>query len=82
MKEKSKARDKIRELDDAKENLSSSLMGAKEESRKFTSRIDEIDMKLEKVEKEYEQADGLLDELRLNLQTFRLHARQVGLGRL
>jgi chromosome segregation protein len=71
-KEKEAVQTKIKELEANKEKLSSTLLNAKGEAKKYTSQIDEIDGKLRVLEGEYEQADILLDELRLNLQTLRL----------
>jgi len=71
-REKEEAQKKIGELEKAKEDLSRALLDAKGETQKFTSQIDGIDGQLAVLEKEYEQTDGLLDELRLNLQTFQL----------
>jgi len=63
---------RIEELEKAKKELSSSLLNAKEDAKKFTSQIDGIDNQLRTIETEYERTDGVLDELRLNLQTVRL----------
>jgi len=71
-REKEEAQRKIGELEKAKDDLSRSLLDAKGEAQKFTSQIDGIDGQLANLEKEYEQTDSLLDELRLNLQTFQL----------
>lgn len=71
-KEKEAVQTKIRELEANKDKLSSTLLNAKGEAKRYTSQIDEIDGKLRVLEGEYEQADSLLDELRLNLQTLRL----------
>ncbi len=71
-KEKESVQIRIREFEADKEKLSSTLLNAKGEARKYTSQIDEIDSRLRVLEEEYEQADRLLDELRLNLQTLRL----------
>ena len=73
---KRETQEKIKELEDAKENLSSSLLNAREGSSRFTSQIDEIDKRLAEVESEFEQTDRLLDEARLNLQTFRLQVNR------
>ncbi|MCW4021003.1 MAG: hypothetical protein NWF14_07245, partial [Candidatus Bathyarchaeota archaeon] len=72
VKEKEGLQEKFEELEKTKEELSGSLLNVKGESEKFTSQIDEIDDRLRAFEEEYEQADALSDELRLNLQTFRL----------
>jgi len=74
--EKEAIQNKIKELEANKNQLSNSLLNIKGESKKYTSQIDEIDSKLHVLEEEYEQADRLLDELRLNLQTLNLLARR------
>ncbi len=70
--EKEATQAKIKELEEGKEKLSSTLLNARGEAKKYTSQIDEIDGQLRVLEGEYEQADSLLDELRLNFQTLRL----------
>jgi chromosome segregation protein len=73
IKEKGQVVEKIEELKKNKQDLSSSLLNAKGEAKKFASQIDDIDSGLRILEKEYEQTDKVIDELRLNLQTFGLH---------
>jgi len=75
-KQKEEAQKKIAELEKAKEDLSHTLLNAKGEAQKFTSQIDDIDSQLGVLEREYEQTDKLLDELRLNLQTFDLQVNR------
>jgi chromosome segregation protein len=77
IKEKEESQEKIEELEKAKQDLSNSLLDAKGESKKFTSQIDDIDNQLQILEREYEQTDRLLDELRLNLQTFQLQRSRL-----
>jgi chromosome segregation protein len=71
-KEKETVNIKIKELEDAKEDLSRSLLGSKEESKKFTAQIDNLDGQLRQIETEYEENDRMLDELKLNHQTLDL----------
>jgi len=63
---------RIGDLEKTKLGLSSALLNAKEEARGFTAQVDKMDEQLQVLEEEYAQADKLLDELRLNLQTFQL----------
>jgi chromosome segregation protein len=71
-KEKEAVNIKIKETENAKEDLSRSLLGSKEEAKKFTTQIDNIDGQLRQIETEYEENDRLLDELKLNHQTLDL----------
>ncbi len=75
-KQKEEVQKRIAELEKVKEDLSRTLLDTKGETQKFTSQIDDIDGQLGVLEKEYEQTDKLLDELRLNLQTFDLQVNR------
>ena len=66
----------LSELEKAKEELSRSVLTAREESKKFTSQIDEIDKKLNRLDAEYERSDRLFNELQLSLQTYQLKLDQ------
>lgn len=67
------------ELEKSKEDLSRSVLTAREESKKFTSQIDYIDKRLHRYDQEYERADQLFNKLQLNLQTFQLQMDQRNL---
>ena len=56
--------------------LSVVVLSAREESKKFTSQIDVIDAELRLLDSEYEQADRLLNQLQLGLQTSDLRLQQ------
>jgi chromosome segregation protein len=65
--------------------LSKTVFSAREEAKKFTAQIDEVDKKLRNLDSEYEQADHLLNQLQLNIQTsllqfeqYRTQLRQIG----
>ena len=64
------------ELEKSRIELSRSVLSAREESKKFTSKIDEIDNELRKIDPEYEQAERLLNGLQLNIQTSLLQLEQ------
>ncbi len=72
LREKENVQMEIERLEEEKQILSTSLLNVKEEGKKFTSQIDEIDGHLKILDKEYEETDRLIDELRLNLQTLNL----------
>jgi chromosome segregation protein len=56
--------------------LSKSVFSAREETKKFTSQIDDIDKELRKLDPEYEQVDRLVNQLQLNVQTSLLQLDQ------
>jgi chromosome segregation protein len=56
-------------LEKSRLELSKSVFSAREESKKFTSQIDDIDKDLRKLDAEYEQQDRLLNGLQLSIQT-------------
>lgn len=56
--------------------LSKAITTAREESKKFTTQIDSIDTKLRNLDKEYEDTESLLNELKLSVQTNKLHFKQ------
>ncbi|MCL1971352.1 MAG: chromosome segregation protein SMC [Candidatus Bathyarchaeota archaeon] len=57
------------ELEKSRVELSNTVFSAREESKKFTSQIDNIDDELSLLDKEYEEADTLLNQLTLTSQT-------------
>ena len=64
------------ELEKTREELSRSVLTAREESKKFTSQIDDVDKKLNRLDAEYERSDQLFNELQLKLQTYQLQLDQ------
>jgi len=64
------------EFEKTKEELSHTVLTAREESKVFTSQIDEIDKKLQRLDAEYERSDQLFNELQLSLQTSQLQLDQ------
>jgi chromosome segregation protein len=57
--------------------LSKAVFSAREESKKFTSQIDAIDSELRLLDFEYEQADKLLNQLRLSIETSQFRLQQL-----
>jgi chromosome segregation protein len=56
--------------------LSKAVFSAREESKKFTSQIDGIDGELRLLDVEYEQAEKLLNQLQLAIETSQLRLQQ------
>jgi len=70
--EKAKIKEELLELESSREELSSTVLGARKEAKKFTAQIDDVDKELKKIDAEYELADNLRNQLQLSLQTLRL----------
>jgi chromosome segregation protein len=75
-KEKEGLEKELLKLGDSKEELSRTVLNAKQESKKFTVQIDDIDKKLQRLDSVYERSDRLYNELQLNLQTCELKLEQ------
>ncbi len=56
--------------------LSNAVLSAREDSKKFTSQIDNIDTELRSIDADYEQAEQLFNQLQLNVQTCRMQLGQ------
>ncbi len=69
------------ELEKSRVDLSKAVFSAREESKKFTSQIDSIDSELRLLDSEYEQAERLLNQLQLGIETSQLRMQQL-LGQL
>jgi chromosome segregation protein len=76
IKEKVALEEELLELGNRKEELSRTVLNAKQESQKFTVQIDDIDKKLERLDSVYERSDKLYTELQYNLQTCELKLEQ------
>lgn len=63
-------------LETTKEEFSRTVLTAREESKKFTSQIDDIDKTLHRLDGEYEHSDQLFNELQLKFQTYQLQLDQ------
>ena len=66
----------ISELEKSRVELSKAVFSAKEEAQKFTAQIDTIDEELRVLDAEYEQAEMLLNQLQINVQTCQLQLQQ------
>jgi chromosome segregation protein len=66
----------LTELEKTRVELSKTVLSAREETKKFTVQIDDIDKELRKVDSEYEPADRLLNQLQLKIQTSLLQLEQ------
>jgi chromosome segregation protein len=62
--------------DKSRIELSTAVLSAREDSKKFTSQIDSIDAQLRGMDSEFEQADQLFNQLQLSVQTSRLQLEQ------
>jgi len=65
------------ELEKSRVGLSKAVFSAREESKKFTSQIDSIDSELRLLDTEYEQAERLLNQLQLGIETSQLRLQQL-----
>jgi chromosome segregation protein len=66
----------LTDLDKKRIELSSAVLSAREDSKKFTGQIDSIDSQLRLMDSEYEQADQLFNQLQLTVQTTKLQLCQ------
>jgi len=76
LKERESLKKELQELEKSRVELSKAIFSAREESKKFTTRIDAIDGELRGLDTEYEQAEILLNQLQLNVQSFNLQLQQ------
>jgi len=84
IQEKESLKNEIAELEKSRIKLAETVLSAKKESKKYMLQIDDIDKELRKVDSEYEEADKLLNQLQLNIQTslFQLQQHQNQLTQL
>jgi len=76
LQERESLKHELAELEKSRVDLSKTVLSAREESKKFTAQIDEIDKELRKLDSEYEQTDRLFNQLQLNIQTSLLQLEQ------
>jgi chromosome segregation protein len=76
LQEREALKQELAELEKSRVELSKSVFSAREESKKFTSQIDDIDKELRKLDSEYEEVDRLLNQLQLSIQTSLLQLEQ------
>ncbi|MFQ6095101.1 MAG: AAA family ATPase [Candidatus Bathyarchaeia archaeon] len=63
---------RVKELEKKKETLSTTVLSAKDEAKKYVLQIGSIDEQLERLDREYDQATHLLHQLKLELQGLHL----------
>jgi len=76
LQERESLKHELSELEKSRVELSKTVLSAREEAKKFTAQIDDIDKELRRLDSEYEQADRLLNQLQLNIQTSLLQLEQ------
>lgn len=76
LQERESLNQEVTELEKTRIELSKTVLSAREETKKFTVEIDDIDKELHKLDSEYEPADRLLNQLQLKIQTSLLHLEQ------
>ena len=65
-------KEELLKLERSREELSRTVLNAREEAKKFTAQIDDVDKKLHKIDAEHEHADNLCNQLQLSHQTLQL----------
>jgi len=63
-------------LDKTRIELSNAVLSAREDSKKFTTQIDNIDAQLRAMDMEFDQAEQLFNQLQLSVQTSKLQLTQ------
>lgn len=76
LQERDSLKIEISELEKNRVELSKAIFSAREEAKKFTTQIDAIDSELRLYDTEYEQAEMLLNQLQLTIQTSMLRLQQ------
>ena len=76
LQERETFKQELTELERNRVELSKTVFSAREESKKFTGQIDDIDNELRKLDSEYEQVDRLFNQLQLSVQTSKLQLDQ------
>jgi chromosome segregation protein len=76
LQERESLKQELAELEKSRVELSKTVLSARDEAKKFTAQIDDIDKELRKLDPEYEQADRLLNQVQLNIQTSMLQFEQ------
>jgi len=74
--ERESLKQELSELEKSRVKLSKTVLSARDEAKNFTAQIDGIDKELHKLDSEYEQADRILNQLQLNIQTSLLQLEQ------
>ena len=74
LQEKEQLKEELLKLEKSREELSRTVLSAREEAKKFTAQIDDIDKELKKIDAENELAYRLSNQLQLSHQTLQLQA--------
>lgn len=77
LQERETIKKEIEEQEKSRVELSNAVLSAREEAKKFTSQIDAIDSELRLLDSEYEQAERLLNQLNLSLETSQIRLQQL-----
>ena len=75
-KEKEEKEGELLELENMKNELSRTVLNAKEESKKYTGQLDDLEKKLRQLDSVYERSDRLYNELQFSLQTNKMQMEQ------
>jgi chromosome segregation protein len=75
--EKESLEKKVVELEVLKEELTRTVLNAKQESKKYTVQLDDLDKKMQQLDSIYERSDRLYNELQFNLQTCEMQLEQL-----
>jgi chromosome segregation protein len=76
LRERESLKQELAELEKSRVELSKSVLSARNEAKKFTAQIDDIDKELRKFDLEYEQTDRLLNQMQLSVQTSMIQFEQ------
>jgi chromosome segregation protein len=76
LEEREELKGEIAKLEKSRVELSKTVFSAREEAKKFTTQIDAIDTELRLYDAEYEQAEMLVNQLQLSVQTCMLKLQQ------
>jgi chromosome segregation protein len=76
LREREGLKRELSELEKSRIELSKTVLSAREEAKKFTVQIDDIDKELRKLDSEYEQTSRVLNQLQLSTQTSLLQLEQ------
>jgi len=76
LQEKEALKQELGGLEKNRVELSKTVFSAREEAKKFTTKIDDIDKELRKLDAEYEQVDRLLNQMQLSIQTSLIQLEQ------
>ncbi|UCD97250.1 MAG: chromosome segregation protein SMC [Candidatus Bathyarchaeota archaeon] len=72
MAEREQLKQELQSLETSREELSATVLGAREEAKKFASEIETLDKERRKLDREHERADRVHSQLQLSLQTLQL----------